>query len=58
MYKVAYYKGEEIAREEAIEPYINGKFNVEELSKFYSKVGRKISYNNSRVIEFQCCYQK
>jgi hypothetical protein len=34
MYKVAYYKGEEIAREEAIEPYVDGKFNVDELSSF------------------------
>ena len=57
MYKVAYFKGEEIAREEAIQPYVDGGFNIDELCKFYSKVGRTINYNNSKVIEFSVHFE-
>jgi len=59
MDKVAVFKGKEIAREKAIEPYdTDGKFNVIELSQFYNKVSRNLSYNNSVKVEYHCFYQK
>lgn len=59
MDKVAYLKGKEIAREIAIQPKINEKFNTEELSTFYRKIEKHISgqFDNSSKIEFYCCYQ-
>jgi hypothetical protein len=57
MDKVAIYKGQEIAREKAIEPITDGKFNITELTQFYHKVGKNISYDNSKEIQFKCFYQ-
>jgi len=55
MDKVAYFKGKEIARETAIKPKIEDKFNVEELQEFWHKFSR-LKYNN-KEIEFYVRYE-
>jgi hypothetical protein len=52
MDKVAYFKGKEIAREKSAEPIKNEKFNVTELSEFFHRIGRLITYDNSEKVEF------
>jgi hypothetical protein len=59
MFKVAYLHGQEIAREEAIEPIVNNKYNTIELSNFYNRISNQIhqEYNNNKEIEFYVRYQ-
>lgn len=54
MFKVAFLHEQEIAREQATQPKINDKFNIEELSEFYGRIGRQIkqNYNNSKEVQF------
>ena len=60
MYKVAIFKGKVIAKEKAVMPRINDKFNMEELTEFYHRMKRehKINYNNSHghEVEYFCRY--
>jgi len=55
-FKIALFHGEQIAKEEAKEPRINGKYNTEELSEFYHRISKNIKYDNNNKIVFHCQY--
>ena len=58
MFKIAILHGQEVAREEAIDPLVNGKYNLQELTEFYHRVlkGLSVSCDNSREIQYYCRY--
>ena len=57
IYKVAYFKKKEIAREKAIEPFNEGNFNVDELSSYFDKISRTVEFNNSQEIQLLVQYE-
>ena len=67
MDKVAYFKGVEVARETAIQPFLfddkfpnSKKYNRVEGMEFFHRIARehKISYNNSDEVEYIVSFQE
>lgn len=56
MLKIAVYNDKEIAREKAIHPTKEGKFNSDELFEFYNRIEKTISYDNSKKVKYYVRY--